>query len=105
MTCMKCRAQRQQDHLEVPCDRGGLSACWAWEQYGVSPGTSELYDDTFALQLYGDARRLGLDNVLQLRHLELTPFEADNLMIRLVWLTDYYPIFEEAFKRSQQGDA
>lgn len=103
MTCVKCRMQRYADHLVVPCDVGGLIACWAWQVYGASPGVRDDPDDLFALMLYNDGRRLGLEMALQFRHVELSECDAEHLLLRLEWLTENYPLLEQAFAQVQQG--
>jgi len=103
MTCTTCRVQRRQDRLIVPCDIGGLDACWAWEVYETSPGIPPNPENVFALQLYGEIQRFGFEGAVALRQLELTTYEAEVLLLRLTWLHDNYSELEASYRELNQG--
>jgi hypothetical protein len=73
----------------VPCDQGGLEACWYYPIYGLSPGEPLDPDDALALRLDAQAARLGWDVVLALKDLRLSRWRADMLLLRLDYLARY----------------
>ena len=94
MTCQTCRAQLAEDGLRPPCEAGGLPACRFQRTHGMSPGEPEDFQDTLAIALYLEGRLLGFDTLFALRHLEITPADAERLTWRLTWLAANYPAYE-----------
>jgi len=90
ITCWTCRAQLGEEGEAIPCDTGGLAACYFWRTHGYSPGTPVHADDLQAWEIYWQVQRVGWETVRTLRQLDqLDAYDADWLLVRLVTLQDY----------------
>jgi hypothetical protein len=73
----------------VPCDTGGLQACYFWRTHGMSPGEKDHQDDLLVWEVYWQAQRVGFETVYRLRRLDLlSTYAADWLLKCLVTLQD-----------------
>lgn len=85
----------------MPCDTGGLSACFYWTRGGYSPGEPADPDDELARDLHRQAQAVGWDTVWRLRSVRLHRWDAENLLLRLEWLAQY----ERATRRDGARDS
>lgn len=71
----------------MPCDTGGLPACYYYRTHGVSPGEHDHPDDLLVWEVYWQAQRVGFEMVYRLRRLDrLSDYAADWLLRCLVIL-------------------
>jgi hypothetical protein len=57
----------------------------------LSPGERTSSEDHLALELYGQAQRLGWEVVLALQPLRLSAWQAEMLLLRLEYLAQVLP--------------
>jgi hypothetical protein len=88
-TCGDCR--RIERGRGVPCDTGGLSACWYWATHDASPGEPAGYGEQQALEVYQAIQIHGFDLVQAFRTWRLSPQEAEALWCRVGWLREHLP--------------
>lgn len=98
-TCGTCREQMDENDRDVPCDSGGVNACPYWNSNGTSPGAFKLSEeDQTAWDLYLRVQAFGWDMVKTLCDLELTPYQADELLEKFLLIRAF-----EAGQESQSG--
>ena len=81
----------------VPCDGGGLQACPYWRTHENSPGVRPDPEESRAIDLYHETKRLGWPLVESLRTIRLTTAEAEALLVRFEWLDKELPGILEEF--------
>jgi hypothetical protein len=87
-SCTDCR---RVEKGKVPCDSGGLQACWYWKSHDASPGEAEEYGTQQALELYHQIAAYGWDLVSAFRTWRLSPQEGEALLCRVGWLREHLP--------------
>ena len=87
-TCTDCR---RRERGRVPCDRGGLDACFYWATHEASPGEVDDYGCQQAVALYQQVQAQGWAQATALRTWRLSRPEAEALGWRVAWLQANLP--------------